>query len=70
MQEQVPQISALVRTIRAARSLIWEGLARELGVSVATVSGCGTGRHPLISVLTSRLAELAGHAASDATEPV
>ncbi len=52
----------LVRRIRGQRSLTQEALARELGVSFATVNGWENGRHRPIPLLARRLAELAGPA--------
>lgn len=49
---------ALVRRVRSARGLTQEGLARELGVSFATVNGWENGRHRPIPVLARRLEEL------------
>src|SRR5262245_6322759 len=53
--EDVP---ALVRAVRSSRGLTQEGLARELGVSFATVNGWENGRHRPIPVLARRLEEL------------
>lgn len=49
----------LVRRIRAVRGLTQEGLARELGVSFATVNGWENGRHRPIPALGRRLEEMA-----------
>jgi DNA (cytosine-5)-methyltransferase 1 len=57
--EEAPAVAALVRSIRVARGLTQEGLARELGVSFATVNGWENGRHRPIPVLERRLHELA-----------
>src|ERR1041385_2048269 len=65
MQEQSASASALVRTIRVKRGLTQEGLARELGVSFATVNGWENGRHQPIPLLARRLAEMAGSPPSD-----
>lgn len=53
-------MASLVRGIRVARGLTQEGLARELGVSFATVNGWENGRHRPIPVLERKLVELAG----------
>jgi DNA (cytosine-5)-methyltransferase 1 len=53
-------VAALVRSIRVLRGLTQEGLARELGVSFATVNGWENGRHKPIPLLEKRLQELAG----------
>lgn len=53
------ETAGLVRRIRAARGLTQEGLARELGVSFATVNGWENGRHRPIPALARRLAEMA-----------
>jgi len=53
-------ISSLVSRIRADRGLTQEGLARELGVSFATVNGWENGKHRPIPALARRLEELAG----------
>jgi len=42
-------VGSLIRRIRAERGLTQEGLARELGVSFATVNGWENGRHRPIS---------------------
>jgi transcriptional regulator with XRE-family HTH domain len=39
MVENLADVGSLVRRIRAERGLTQEGLARELGVSFATVNG-------------------------------
>jgi DNA (cytosine-5)-methyltransferase 1 len=59
------QVASLVRNIRATKGLTQEGLARELGVSFATVNGWENGRHHPIPALERKLVELAsnGHAA-------
>lgn len=53
------ETAGLVRRIRAARGLTQEGLARELGVSFATVNGWENGRHRPIPALARRLVEMA-----------
>ena len=53
------EVAALVRRIRALRGLTQEGLARELGVSFATINGWENGRHRPIPSLARRLSELA-----------
>ena len=55
------QVASLVRTIRASKGLTQEGLARELGVSFATVNGWENGRHHPIPALERKLVELAGN---------
>lgn len=52
-------VAALVRSIRMLRGLTQEGLARELGVSFATVNGWENGRHRPIPLLEKKLQELA-----------
>lgn len=47
-------MSGLVKQIRATRGLTQEGLARELGVSFATVNGWENGRHGPIPALARR----------------
>src|SRR4051794_31821720 len=54
-----PETAGLVRRLRAVRGLTQEGLARELGVSFATVNGWENGRHRPIPALSRRLAEMA-----------
>src|SRR5436190_10037338 len=62
--EAEASVAALVRSIRVTRGLTQEGLARELGVSFATVNGWENGRHRPIPLLEKKLQELAGgHAA-------
>jgi DNA (cytosine-5)-methyltransferase 1 len=56
-----PGVAALVRSIRAARGLTQEALARELGVSFATVNGWENGRHRPIPALERQLVALAQH---------
>jgi DNA (cytosine-5)-methyltransferase 1 len=51
-------ISSLVRRIRAVRGLTQEGLAREMGVSFATVNGWENGRHRPIPALARQLASM------------
>jgi DNA (cytosine-5)-methyltransferase 1 len=65
------ETAGLVRRIRAVRGLTQEGLARELGVSFATVNGWENGRHKPIPVLAEKLAEMAAEDRSPqpATEP-
>jgi DNA (cytosine-5)-methyltransferase 1 len=58
--ETMEPVSALVRTIRARTGLTQEGLARELGVSFATINGWENGRHRPIPALERKLAEMAG----------
>jgi DNA (cytosine-5)-methyltransferase 1 len=53
------ETAGLVRKIRAVRGLTQEGLARELGVSFATVNGWENGRHRPIPALAERLAGMA-----------
>src|SRR5690349_858007 len=53
-------VAALVRSIRVTRGLTQEGLARELGVSFATINGWENGRHHPIPALEKKLIELAG----------
>lgn len=53
-------VASLVRSIRVSRGLTQEALARELGVSFATVNGWENGRHKPIPLLEKRLQELAG----------
>lgn len=60
MLEEAVEVPDLVRAIRATRGLTQEGLARELGVSFATVNGWENGRHQPIPLLARRLAEMAG----------
>lgn len=61
MEARAPDtVVSLVRSIRATRGLTQEGLARELGVSFATVNGWENGRHRPIPSLERRLVELAG----------
>ncbi|WP_437650320.1 DNA (cytosine-5-)-methyltransferase [Sorangium sp. So ce362] len=62
------ETAALVKRIRAQRGLTQEGLARELGVSFATINGWENGRHRPIPALARRLAELAS-SAHDAPVP-
>jgi DNA (cytosine-5)-methyltransferase 1 len=62
--EATQDVAALVRSIRAARGLTQEGLARTLGVSFATVNGWENGRHKPIPSLEKRLVELAGEEAA------
>lgn len=66
--ESTKDAGQLVRRIREMRGLTQEGLARELGVSFATVNGWENGRHRPIPLLARRLAELAGEARDIATE--
>jgi DNA (cytosine-5)-methyltransferase 1 len=54
-----PETAGLVRRLRAVRGLTQEGLARELGVSFATVNGWENGRHRPIPALSRKLAEMA-----------
>lgn len=61
-------VASLVRSIRVSRGLTQEGLARELGVSFATVNGWENGRHRPIPLLERRLQELAGDQASSPAE--
>src|SRR4051812_18792076 len=58
--ETVEDAVRLVRRIREMRGLTQEGLARELGVSFATVNGWENGRHRPIPLLEKKLQELAG----------
>ena len=53
-------VAALVRSIRVTRGLTQEGLARELGVSFATINGWENGRHHPIPALEKKLIKLAG----------
>lgn len=71
MNELARSVSSLVSRIRADSGLTQEGLARELGVSFATVNGWENGRHRPIPSLARRLEELAGvaDAGSRAAEP-
>lgn len=59
---------ALVRAFRSSRGLTQEGLARELGVSFATVNGWENGRHRPMPVLARRLEEFGLPAALDPEE--
>jgi DNA (cytosine-5)-methyltransferase 1 len=63
-------MAGLVRRIRASRGLTQEGLARELGVSFATVNGWENGRHRPIPALARRLTEMAGEGGPSPTPPV
>jgi DNA (cytosine-5)-methyltransferase 1 len=54
-------IASLVKRVRVDRGLTQEGLARELGVSFATINGWENGRHHPIPALALKLAGLAGH---------
>jgi DNA (cytosine-5)-methyltransferase 1 len=64
-------VASLVRSIRVSRGLTQEGLARELGVSFATVNGWENGRHKPIPLLEKRLQELAGESTAVASpEPL
>ncbi len=58
--ETSADVSSVVRRIRAERGLTQEGLARELGVSFATVNGWENGRHRPIPALAQRLTGMAG----------
>lgn len=58
--EAASSVAALVRSIRVTRGLTQEGLARELGVSFATINGWENGRHHPIPALEKKLIELAG----------
>lgn len=51
--------ATIVRRVRGERGLTQEGLARELGVSFATVNGWENGRHRPIPSLLRRLADMA-----------
>ena len=51
-------VGSLVRRIRATHGLTQEGLARELGVSFATVNGWENGRHQPIPSLARRLSQM------------
>lgn len=64
------EIAGLVRRIRAARGLTQEGLAREMGVSFATVNGWENGRHRPIPALARRLDEMAVEHRSPPPAPV
>lgn len=57
---QANSVVSLVRAIRATRGLTQEGLARELGVSFATINGWENGRHHPIPLLERKLQEMAG----------
>jgi DNA (cytosine-5)-methyltransferase 1 len=56
--ENLADVGSLVRRIRAERGLTQEGLARELGVSFATVNGWENGRHRPIPSLARLLTGL------------
>jgi DNA (cytosine-5)-methyltransferase 1 len=58
ISESLVDVGSLVRRIRAERGLTQEGLARELGVSFATVNGWENGRHRPIPALARRLTGL------------
>jgi transcriptional regulator with XRE-family HTH domain len=57
--EDVP---GLVKSIRAARGLTQEQLARELGVTFSTVNAWENGRHRPVPFLARRLQEMASEA--------
>jgi DNA (cytosine-5)-methyltransferase 1 len=57
-------VASLVRSIRVLHGLTQEGLARQLGVSFATVNGWENGRHRPIPLLERKLHELAGEQAT------
>lgn len=63
-------VAALVRSIRKTRGLTQEGLARELGVSFATVNGWENGRHQPMPALERLLNEFAGRRDEVAAAPV
>ncbi len=71
--QSLADVGSLVRRIRAERGLTQEALARELGVSFATVNGWENGRHHPIPSLARRLSHLAIEKSepggSDAMEP-
>ena len=58
MSEGLIEVGSLVRRIRAEHGLTQEGLARELGVSFATVNGWENGRHRPIPSLARRLTHM------------
>jgi DNA (cytosine-5)-methyltransferase 1 len=60
MNMEATNVASLVRSIRVARGLTQEGLARELGVSFATINGWENGRHQPIPALQKKLVDLAG----------
>src|SRR5688500_1365047 len=60
MNVESASAASLVRSIRVARGLTQEGLARELGVSFATINGWENGRHQPMPALQKKLVELAG----------
>jgi DNA (cytosine-5)-methyltransferase 1 len=62
-------VASLVRSIRVLHGLTQEGLARQLGVSFATVNGWENGRHRPIPLLERRLHELANEPAASAISP-
>lgn len=62
-------VASLVRSIRVLHGLTQEGLARQLGVSFATVNGWENGRHRPIPLLERRLHELAGESATSVFLP-
>ncbi len=55
-------IPTLIRSIRAARGLTQEALAREIGVTFSTVNGWENGRHQPIPALITRLLDIANAA--------
>jgi transcriptional regulator with XRE-family HTH domain len=55
-------VPSLIRSIRAARGLTQEALAREIGVTFSTVNSWENGRHRPIPVLVARLLDIAGAA--------
>ena len=55
-------VPSLVKSIRAARGLTQEALAREVGVTFSTVNSWENGRHRPIPALVVRLLDIAGAA--------
>ncbi len=55
-------VPALVRNIRAARSITQEQLAREIGVTFSTINAWENGKHHPIPALVDRLLAIASAA--------